>query len=268
MATILFTAPLRTEYQSLFDSCQIHPAKARAVDKAVDALIASKRRYKTVGGPLGIPWQMVAVVHNMEASQNFRCHLHNGDPLSARTRQIPKGRPRTGSPPFTWEYSASDALSSDGLADWKDWSIPGLLYCLERYNGWGYRKHHPSVKSPYLWSGSNHYRAGKYVADGTWSDSAVSKQLGAATLLRRLAEKGELDAQPHVSNDSLANEMARKAALFTYAPKKVTPGGVELQRFLNTFPGIFLREDGVLGPKTSAACEEIFGRYLKGDPRG
>ncbi len=45
--------------------------------------------------------------------------------------------------------------------------------------------------SPYLWSFSTHYQCGKYVADGRWSETAVSKQCGAAVLLRRLAEHGE-----------------------------------------------------------------------------
>jgi hypothetical protein len=47
----------------------------------------------------------------------------------------------------------------------------------------------------------------------------------------------------------------------------VTPGGFELQRFLNRFPGIFLKDDGKLGPRTSEACKQIFGCYLAGDPR-
>ena len=44
------------------------------------------------------------------------------------------------------------------------------LYELERYNGFGYRDRRPQVLSPYLWSFSNHYSRGKYVADGRFSD--------------------------------------------------------------------------------------------------
>lgn len=256
MAKVQFTDGLRSEYQALFDACQVKPAKAQEVEKLVSRLLVSKPRYAGVGDPLGIPWQVLAVIHNMECSQNFAQHLHNGDPLHARTRHVPKGRPVDGEPPFTWEESAADALAGRGLPQWEDWSIPGILYCLEGYNGWGYRRYHPEVKSPYLWSASNQYVSGKYVADGTWSDSAVSAQCGAATLLRRIAEK-----------DELAVDFAKKAALFTYAPKRVTPGGVELQRFLNRFPGIFLKEDGKLGAMTSNACRQIFGHYLAGDPR-
>ena len=42
--------------------------------------------------------------------------------------------------------------------------------------------------SPYLWSGSNHYAKGKYVADGKWSSVAVSGQTGAIPVLKRMAE--------------------------------------------------------------------------------
>jgi lysozyme family protein len=267
MAGIPLTAALRAEYQSLFDSCQVKPAKSEQVDKALSRLIANEDRYAAVGGRFGIPWSVVAMLHNMECSQDFRQHLHNGDPLTRRTTRVPAGRPANPDPPYTWEISASDALVYDGLTTWQDWSIPGVLYCLERYNGWGYRRHHPEVKSPYLWSGSNHYTSGKYVADGTWSNSAVSGQIGAATMLRRLAERDALDAEPHVAEPEIAAGIASSSALFKYAPNKVTPGGAELQRYLNGFPGIFLREDGKLGKKTSAAYRQVFGHYLVGDPR-
>ena len=267
MPRVRFTDSLRSEYQGLFDRCQIRSAKATEVERLVSRLLANKTRYATVGDPLGIPWQAIAVIHNMECSQNFAQHLHNGDPLHARTTHVPKARPAEGVPPFTWEASATDALTMKALPDWDDWSIPGILYCLEGYNGWGYRLYHPEVKSPYLWSASNQYTSGKYVADGTWSSTAVSAQCGAASLLRRIAEKGELDAQSHVDDAKLKAQFGKQAALYAYAPKKVTPGGFELQRFLNRFPGIFLKDDGKLGPRTSEACKQIFGWYLAGDPR-
>ncbi len=78
----------------------------------------------------------IAVIHNMEASQNFNKHLHNGDPLTARTVQVPAGRPKKGTPPFSWEDSAADALAIRGLGAKTDWSLAGMLYQLEGYNGW------------------------------------------------------------------------------------------------------------------------------------
>ena len=100
--------------------------------------------------PVGTPWYVVGVIHALESSLNFGRHLHNGDPLTARTVQVPAGRPKTGQPPFTWEASASDALRYQGFDKWKDWSIPGTLFKLEGYNGFGYRDHHADVPSPYL----------------------------------------------------------------------------------------------------------------------
>jgi lysozyme family protein len=37
---------------------------------------------------------------------------------------VPAGRPAAGSPPFTWEQSAADALELAGIASVKDWSVP------------------------------------------------------------------------------------------------------------------------------------------------
>ncbi len=152
--------------------------------------------------------------------------------------QVPAGRPKTGQPPFTWEASASDALRYQGFDKWKDWSIPGTLFKLEGYNGFGYRDHHADVPSPYLWSFSTHYSSGKYVADGKWSQTAVSAQCGVAVLLRRMAEKNLI---------VFGNVPKAKGPILRYAPKVTTEEGKQLQRFLNGFPGTVLREDGQLG---------------------
>ena len=182
------TATQRHNYDLLFESCLVRPNRRASVDQLVSRITASRPRYQKVGKALGIPWYVVGIIHSLEASGNFTRHLHNGDPLTARTTHVPAGRPKTGKPPFTWEQSAIDALRGQGLDKWKDWSPAGTLFKLEGYNGFGYRDHHPDVPSPYLWSFSNHYRRGKYVADGHFSSTAVSQQCGAALLLKRLAE--------------------------------------------------------------------------------
>jgi lysozyme family protein len=184
------TKALRGEYTLLYRSCLIRPARKASVDQAARKLMANRARYEKVAAALKIPWSVIAAIHWMEAGGDFTRHLHNGDPLTARTTHVPAGRPPTGNPPFTWEQSAIDALTYQGFAKWKDWSIPGTLYKLESYNGFGYRDHHPGVLSPYLWSFSNHYTRGKYVADGKFSPTAVSQQVGAAVLLRRLQQGG------------------------------------------------------------------------------
>ena len=138
-----------------------------------------------------MPWYFIAVTHGLEASFNFRAHLHNGDfPLSSRTRQVPAGRPTKWLPPSDWESSARDAQRLLGFTGQKDWSLERTLYRLEAYNGFGYRSY--GVPTPYLWSFSNHYDRGKYVADGKFSYTARSQQCGASVMLKMLAEAGEL----------------------------------------------------------------------------
>ncbi len=268
MPKVTLTDALRAQYVDLFNTCVIRDSRAAAVEKLIDGLIANRPRYEAVGNPLGIPWHFIAVIHNMESSQSFNGHLHNGDPLTARTVQVPAGRPKTGNPPFTWDESAADALSMHGLGAGTDWSLPGTLYQIEAYNGFGYRMFHPQTLSPYLWSFSNHYTSGKYVADGTWSDTAVSQQCGAATLLRRMAEKNlfAFADQPAPPADTTPMVAA-------YATSKPTDPvelakAIALQNWLSSHTGIFLKPDGICGPNTSAAYRQVTGHYLPGDPRG
>jgi len=267
MAKINLTDALRKEYETLFHYCRIRPGNEKAVNDMIDKLKANKNRYLGVSIPLGIPWGFIAVIHNMESGLNFTKHLHNGDPLTARTKQVPAGRPLKGNPPFTWEESAMDALSMKGLGAGTDWSLAGTLYQLENYNGWGYRLYHAHVKSPYLWSFSNHYNSGKYVADGTWSDTAVSKQCGAAVLLRRMAETGIIgftdQTAPAPDDQPLVVRLSKQKPV----DPAILKSAEELQQWLNTFPGIFVKPDGWPGEKTSEAFKKVAGIFLPGDPR-
>jgi len=52
---------------------------------------------------------------------------------------------------------------------------------LEIYNGLGYASR--GRPSPYVWSGTDQYISGKYIADGVYDPNAVDKQLGCAGLL-------------------------------------------------------------------------------------
>lgn len=181
------TQELREEYQRLWDSCEIR--ETDYMHRAVARLKYHQSDYTCIAAVFGMPWQVVAVVHDLEASGDFGTHLHNGDSLQRRTVNVPKGRPRNGTPPFAWGESAIDALSmkiTNGLR----WDIPSALHWLEGYNGWGYRLYHNTVLSPYLWSMTNHYAMGKYIADGKWDSTAVSKQIGAVPLLKLLGFEG------------------------------------------------------------------------------
>lgn len=170
-----------------------------AIGQRVNVILANKARYQKLAEQLnGMPWYLIGCIHSLEASCSFAKHLHNGDPLTAKTVQVPKGRPLVGTPPFTWEASALDALRNiKGFhkIGAEGWTPERMLFELEGYNGYGYWQYHRHVNSPYLWSFTNHYTKGKYVADGKWSETAVSQQIGAAILLKELIERDKAAAQ-------------------------------------------------------------------------
>lgn len=257
MPSIKLTTLLKTEYDLLFKDVKISNNKIKVIDQTVSKILKYKKRYELVSDVSKIPWYFVTLIHNMESSLNFKKYLHNGDPLTGCTYNVPEGRPVNGDPPFTWEESAADALKLQRLSTWQDWSISGILFQLEKYNGWGYRKKHPEVLSPYLWSFSNNYISGKYVADGRWSNSAVSRQCGAAVILRRMYEQNLLSEK---------QETIIKSPVLKFSNKKI-PYAIELQTFLNNFPNIYLLTDGIPGKKTSAAFKQVSSYYLIDDSR-
>ena len=156
--------------------------------RAAERLRQGEQRYRAVSQKTGVPWQLIGLMHGLECGYDFNKHLHNGDSLGGATVRVPAGRPLgwvAGSP---WEDSAVDALKLKKLDRVQEWSLPRVLYALEAFNGFGYRGH--GVRSPYLWSFSNLYDKGKYIADHQFDPNAVSKQAGSAVLLKRLEEEG------------------------------------------------------------------------------
>jgi lysozyme family protein len=176
--------PAKPDFQWLWDNCTNDPEDAGYIANAVSQLKKNESRYAAISKATGVPWQVIAVIHKMESNCDFSAHMHNGDPLTARTVQVPAGRPVNSKPPFTFEESAIDALGYDGATGIKVWHIVTTLQFLERYNGLGYRTQ--GIYSPYLWAGSNIYKRGKYTSDGVYDANAVSMQLGCVPMLKGL----------------------------------------------------------------------------------
>ena len=114
--------------------------------------------------------------------------------MKKKTWQVPKNRPDPWLPPSDWVSSAVDAMKWEKFNEKADWDLATILYRLEAYNGWRSRLLY-SINTPYLWSFSNHYSKGKFVKDNVWDANAVSKQCGAAVMLKLLVEGGTV-AQP------------------------------------------------------------------------
>jgi len=185
---VVFNTGLIADYQKLWDTMVIKPELMKLIQQRVNSILVYRKRYEAVAAKIKMPWYLIACIHSMEGGLSFEKHLHNGDSLKARTVRVPPGRPHTGTPPFTWEDSAYDALIYKGFDKITSWSVPRMLYTLEGYNGYGYRQFHPQVKSPYLWSFTTHYKIGKYDKDGHFDPELVSQQIGAAVLLKLLMQ--------------------------------------------------------------------------------
>ena len=193
-ATVKELKTRRDYHAYLWKNCDIKGSQVFRIDKALSMYLENKKRYKGIEKMRrgGVPAAIVFVLHGRESTWNFNKHLHEGSYLTSRTKWVPKGRPKA--PPrngsvYTFEESAEDALYK--LKDlesinWKDCNT--ALYNIEKYNGLGYLKYRP-IHSPYMWSGTNHYYSGKYVADGKYSSTAIDRQLGTCAILKRMTQR-------------------------------------------------------------------------------
>jgi lysozyme family protein len=139
----------------------------------------AKSRYQAVSAKTGVPWAAIAVIHERECSQDWTGSLAQGDRWDRVSVHVPAGR----GPFRSWEEAAVDALNNCAphAGRNRDWTIGGLLTKLEEYNGLGYASR--GLPSPYVWSGTDQYRSGKYVRDGVFDPNVVDSQLGCAGLL-------------------------------------------------------------------------------------
>lgn len=173
-------------YAEMYSKAIVKPEKKAELKWFTNKIKAGKERYEAVVLSLsnGMPYWFVGIIHLMEGGGKWSTHLHNGDPLKERTIHVPKGRPVKGQPPFSWEESAIDALVYMKFDKITDWSIQNCLDLFEKYNGLGYKK--KGLPSPYLWSYTNFYTKGKYAFDGKYDANLVSKQPGAAAIMKEL----------------------------------------------------------------------------------
>jgi len=151
---------------------------------AAERLVAAKSRYATIETKTGVPWFIVAVIHEREADQEWTANIAQGDPWNETSVHVPAGR----GPFNSFEDAAVDALTNCAphAAKWKDWSAGGALTLLEMYNGLGYAAR--GLPSPYIWSGTDQYKSGKFVADHVFDPNEVDVQLGCAGLILAMAE--------------------------------------------------------------------------------
>jgi lysozyme family protein len=160
----------------------VHSDLIPLLDRVSGRLVSAKARYQTVETKTGVPWAVIAVIHERESSQSWLASLAQGDPWNRVSIHVPAHR----GPFASWEAAAEDALviCPPHAAHWTDWRIGGALCLLEQYNGLGYAAH--GRPSPYVWASTDRYYSGKYTADGHYDPNAIDHQLGCAALLMRM----------------------------------------------------------------------------------
>ncbi|MBZ9602605.1 hypothetical protein [Phyllobacterium chamaecytisi] len=194
---------LKTIYRQQFEQCRPNAAELTQIKRWTEFLTKKRNRdqYTAVEQLTGVPWHVVATLHLREASANFLGHLHNGDPLRSLTVHVPRNRPprpwphEPWDPVSAWKASAQDALNMEGFSGKHpdSWTLEMTLFRFEKYNGFGYYFHH--IPSTYLWNFSNVGRPGGYNSDGNWKRDYVSRQIGAAVVLKQMLSDGLINVQ-------------------------------------------------------------------------
>lgn len=186
-----------------WDAMHMKASRIPAFDETAKRLCepAAKARYQGVTDRLikanmqPVPWWFIAIVSEREYSgpPHWDKQLGQGDPLNQISRHDPAGRGPFLSHPDdvtpgndAWTRGCLDALIDCGpyAAKWNDWSAGGTLTLFEEYNGPGYAA--KGVPSAYVWSGTDQYVSGKYIADHVYRASAVDVQEGCAPILARM----------------------------------------------------------------------------------
>ena len=139
-----------------------------------------------------VPWWFTAIVAEREygGPPHWDKQLGQGDDLASKSHNVPAGmgpylvHPGDSTPGHdAWTRCCVDVLinSAPFAARNDDWSIGGTLTLWEEYNGLGYAAR--GIASPYVWSGSDQYDVGKFVADHVFDPKRRDVQLGCAPLL-------------------------------------------------------------------------------------
>lgn len=204
---------IAVQNEALLAAAKLRADKLPEIDLCITRILTGEKRYRALANEFenGMPWWFIAITHFMEAGwkypKHFNYHLHCGDPLTGRTFNVPRGRPKFNpgqgskppSPenPYSWHESAKDAIQYMGYDDIMEWSEGNCLYLFEKYNGWGYKNR--GIRSPYVWNYTTLYgdppHIGKYLSDGKFYKyhpsglPVLSKQPGTASLLMRMKEK-------------------------------------------------------------------------------
>ncbi len=190
-------AILKQQNAARWAAMHLHDSRVPVLDERAKVLCApdAKARFVAIQETTKVPWWAIAVIAEREAGgppKCWHCQLSQGDPLNQVSHNEPARRgPFYDHPDDTPLHDAFYRGALDALVDcaphavkWTDWTPGGAFTLMEEYNGLGYAS--MGVPSAYVWSGSDRYTSGKYIADHVYRASAVDVQEGCAPLLSRM----------------------------------------------------------------------------------
>ena len=163
------------------------PGGNEQMARTVGRILAHKDQYLAIQEATGVPWMLIAAIHARESNNKFDTYLHNGELLGKRTKLHPEGILFEKG---QWKEAAIDALTRVKNANSEfsslnpNSSLGEMALFAERYNGRGYEFR--GLPSPYVYSGTDRYERGKYVADHVFDAATVDTRLGVMPIILAL----------------------------------------------------------------------------------
>ena len=140
-----------------------------------------------------MPKALIAAIHYRENTNDyikgkFKIYLHNGQQLGKKTTITPIGKNFKRN---QFVKAAIDAIHDKNKfrkkykLTKKSKDMAAMLAFAEKFNGTGYTDYHKG-NNPYLYSGTNIYKKGKYDYDGHYNSNLVDRQVGVFALINKI----------------------------------------------------------------------------------
>ncbi len=174
---------LASEYATLLAAMRLdddreHELKARAAT-VLDLAHDHRFEWADIEYRTGVPrlWGMASF--ERESSSDYSRSPAQGDRWDKISVNVPRGL----GPYRCWGDACEAAYAIDKLDEVgkANWSWARACYEGELYNGFGPRTH--GRHTGYLWSWTNVYMGGKYVADGKWDPDHRDEQCGMVPMM-------------------------------------------------------------------------------------
>ncbi|MDE6950846.1 MAG: hypothetical protein K2P64_08030, partial [Lachnospiraceae bacterium] len=136
-----------------------------------------REKYNEIARETNVPPVLIAAIHYRESNNNFNYSIRNGQMPVASIEEFLSDA----------EEWFGKGMTEKGIRIPSDASIELMLTYAELHNGVTYAKE--GLVNPYLYSGTNIYMKGKYVADKVYDGEKVDRQVGVYALIMAIDEK-------------------------------------------------------------------------------